>query len=314
MQWEQNFLTVKTDVFTPNVRSQLKRVAKWWQTAVVLFKLRVVFLLLLAAFGGAMLGAMATGQSSLWSWLILTLSGILSAGGASGINQYLERDRDTKMRRTAKRPLAQGAISHPQYIFWLSLGMVILATALAATVTGTTAVFIALGAIIYVVVYTIWLKPRTIVNIIIGGAAGSCAVLAGGAAMGAWSEAAVWLLALLIFAWTPVHFWALALAFRDDYRQADYPMLPARTTAQSAARWTALHTFLTIFCGLALGFYPTLDWFYLIPIAAFSLQLIIKTRQLIARPEKKPALTLFHFSNIYLAAILIVILLAPIWR
>ena len=314
MQWEQNFLTVKTAVFTPNVRSHLKKAAALWQTAVVLFKLRVVSLLLLAAFGGAALGAMATGQSSLWAWFVLSLAGLLSAGGASGINQYLERERDTKMRRTAKRPLAQNKIANPQRILWLSLGMVILATALAATLNGATAVFIALGAIIYVAVYTIWLKPRTIVNIIIGGAAGSCAVLAGGAAMGAWAETAVWLLALLVFAWTPVHFWALALAYREDYQQANYPMLPARVPAKTAARWTALHTLLTLFCGLALGIYPALDWFYLIPIAPLSVWLIQKTWQLIAKPEKKPALTLFHFSNIYLAAVLIVILLAPIWR
>ena len=307
MQWEQNFLTVKTAVSTPNIRAL-------WQTAVVLFKLRIVSLLLLTAFGGAALGIMTTGQNSFWGWFILTMSGILSAAGASGLNQYLERDQDSKMRRTAKRPLAQGTIIQPQRVLWLSVGMVIVATALAATVNVATAVFIALGAIIYVAVYTIWLKPRTIANIVIGGAAGSCAVLAGGAAMGAWSETAVWLLALLIFAWTPVHFWALALAYRDDYKQAQYPMLPARTSAQAAARWTALHTLLTIFCGLALGFYPALDWFYLVPIAALSVWLIQKTWQLLAKPEKKPALTLFHFSNIYLTAVIIVILLAPIWR
>ncbi|MCB8942727.1 MAG: protoheme IX farnesyltransferase [Ardenticatenaceae bacterium] len=314
MQWEQNFLTVKTAVFTPSVRQQLKKAAALWHTAVVLFKLRVVSLLLLSAYGGAMLGTMATGQGSAGAWIILSLAGLLSAGGASGINQYLERDQDTKMRRTAKRPLAQGEITNPQLVLWLSLGMVILATGLAAMVNGATAVFIALGAIIYVAVYTIWLKPRTIVNIVIGGAAGSCAVLAGGAAMGAWSETAVWLLALLIFAWTPVHFWALALAYREDYQEAQYPMLPARVSATVAARWTALHTLLTIFCGLALGFYPTLDWVYLVPIAALSVWLVQKTWQLMAKPEKKPALTLFHFSNIYLAAVLIVILLAPIWR
>ena len=314
MQWEQSFLMAKTAVFMPNIRQLLQKASVLWQTAVVLFKLRIVSLLLLAAFGGAVLGIMTTGQSSLWAWFILTVAGILSASGASGINQYLERDQDRKMRRTAKRPLAQGDITHPQFILWLSLGMVILAIALATTVNGAMAIFITLGAIIYVAVYTIWLKPRTIVNIVIGGAAGSCSVLAGGAAMDAWSETAVWLLAFLIFAWTPVHFWALALAYRNDYQQAQYPMLPTRASPQTAARWTALHTLLTIFCGLALGIYPAIDWFYLVPIAILSFQLIGKTWQLLRQPEKKPALTLFHFSNIYLAAVLIVILLAPIWR
>ena len=314
MQWEQNFLTVRTAVFTPNIRQLPQKAAALWQMAIVLFKLRIVSLLLLAAFGGAVLGILTTGQSSLWAWFILTVAGALSAGGASGINQYLERDQDRKMQRTAKRPLAQGQIVRPRIILWLSLSMVISAIALATTVNEATAIFIALGAFIYVAVYTVWLKPHTIVNIVIGGAAGSCAVLAGGAAMGAWSETAVWLLAFLIFAWTPVHFWALALAYRHDYQQAQYPMLPARVPAQTAARWTALHTLLTIFCGLALGTYPAIDWFYLVPIAILSFQLIGKTWQLLRQPEKKPALTLFHFSNIYLAAVLIVILLAPIWR
>ncbi|MEZ4513593.1 MAG: heme o synthase [Chloroflexota bacterium] len=306
MQLEQSYASEPVVEVPP--RTEL------WRTIVVLFKLRVVSLLLLSAFGGAVLGYLATGQSSLWAWLMLTVSGTLSAAGASGINQYLERERDTQMRRTAKRPLAANEISNPRTVLWISMGMILLATLLALTVNIETAVFILLGAIIYVGVYTIWLKPRTTLNIVIGGAAGSCAVISGGAAMGGWSETAVWLLAALVFVWTPVHFWALALAYRDDYSRAAFPMLPACTAPRTAARWIALHTLFTVAAGIGLGLVPQLDLFYLVPITLLSLLLIKRTWQLLAAPEKQPALSLFHFSNIYLAVVLVVVMLAPVWR
>lgn len=132
--------------------------------------------------------------------------------------------------------------------------------------------------------------------------------------MGGWSETAVWLLAALVFVWTPVHFWALALAYRDDYSRAAFPMLPACTAPHTAARWIALHTLFTVAAGIGLGLVPQVDWFYLLPITLLSLLLIKRTWQLLAVPEKQPALSLFHYSNIYLAVVLLVIMLAPVWR
>jgi protoheme IX farnesyltransferase len=287
----------------------------FWRTAVVLFKLRIVSLLLLSAFGGAALGVLVTGQSSLWSWILLTITGTLSAAGASGINQYLERDRDSKMNRTAARPLASGQIKNPHLVLLAGVGMVLGATTLAAAFNIALAFWIFLGALIYVGVYTVWLKPRTTLNIVIGGAAGSCAVISGGAAVGAWSALGVWILAALVFVWTPVHFWALALAYRADYIKADYPMLPARVAPQIAARWTAVHTVFTAAAGLALGFWPVIDWFYLVPIGLATAVLIARTIALLMAPaEKAPAFALFHFSNLYLALVLVVILLASVWR
>ncbi|MBK7897054.1 MAG: heme o synthase [Candidatus Promineifilaceae bacterium] len=286
-----------------------------WRTVVVLFKLRIVSLLLLSAFGGAGLGTMITGRASAWSWVLLAITGILSAAGASGINQYLERDRDSKMNRTAARPLATGQIENPHLVLLLGVGMVLGATALAAAFNLALAFWVFLGAVIYVGVYTVWLKPRTTLNIVIGGAAGSCAVISGGAAVGAWSALGVWILAALVFVWTPVHFWALALAYRSDYIKADYPMLPARVAPMIAARWTAVHTVLTATAGLALGFWPAIDWFYLVPIGLATAVLIIRTIALLLAPaEKAPAFALFHFSNLYLALVLVVVLLASLWR
>lgn len=286
-----------------------------WRMAVVLFKLRIVSLLLLSAFGGAGLGAMVTGRPSIWAWVLLAITGTLSAAGASGINQYLERDRDSKMNRTAARPLASGQIENPHYVLWVGVSMVLGATALAAAFNLALAFWVFLGAVIYVGVYTVWLKPRTTLNIVIGGAAGSCAVISGGAAVGAWSALGVWILAALVFVWTPVHFWALALAYRADYIKADYPMLPARVAPAVAARWTAVHTVFTAAAGLALGFWPVIDWFYLVPIGLATAVLIIRTVALLMAPaEREPAFALFHFSNLYLALVLVVILLASLWR
>lgn len=286
-----------------------------WRTAVVLFKLRIVSLLLLSAFGGAGLGTMIAGRASAWDWVLLAITGTFSAAGASGINQYLERERDAKMNRTAGRPLATGQIENPHLVLLLGVGMVLGATALAAAFNIALAFWVFFGAVIYVGVYTVWLKPRTTLNIVIGGAAGSCAVISGGAAVGAWSALGVWILAALVFVWTPVHFWALALAYRTDYIKADYPMLPARVPAIVAARWTAVHTVLTAASGLALGFWPAVDWFYLVPIGLATAVLIVRTAALLLAPtEKAPAFALFHFSNLYLALVLVVILLASLWR
>ncbi|WP_420630884.1 heme o synthase [Candidatus Leptofilum sp.] len=286
-----------------------------WRTAVVLFKLRIVSLLLLSAFGGAGLGTMIAGRASAWDWVLLAITGTLSAAGASGINQYLERERDSKMNRTAARPLATGQIENPQMVLLLGVGMVLGATGLATAFNLALAFWVFLGAAIYVGVYTVWLKPRTTLNIVIGGAAGSCAVISGGAAVGAWSALGVWILAALVFVWTPVHFWALALAYRSDYIKADYPMLPARVPPIVAARWTAVHTILTAAAGMALGFWPTVDWFYLVPIGLATAVLIVRTAALLIAPaEKAPAFALFHFSNLYLALVLVVVLLASLWR
>ena len=303
---------VSTPLTLPTVRADLRQIAK---SAFVLFKIRIVSLLLLAAFGGAALGLIAGGTNNAGAWLLLTVCGTLAAAGASGINQYLERELDRQMKRTRNRPMPLSTIRHPALVLWLSTAMVAIATLLAWQLGSIAfAGWVLAGAIIYVGVYTIWLKPRTSLNIVIGGAAGSCAVLSGGAAVGAWDTPLVLLLSALLFVWTPVHFWALALAYKNDYAKAGFPMLPSLVSAQTAARWTALHTYLTIGFGILIGFFPTFDAVYLLPICALSAFFSWRTTQLLANPVKQTALKLFHASNYYLAAVLVVTLLLPLWR
>ncbi len=182
-----------------------------FRTIVSLFKLRIVMLLLAAALGGAFLGAQ--GVPSLRTLIGIIVTGTLAAGGASAINQYIERERDALMRRTQRRPLPAGEIQRPAAILWIAIGMIVLSVALTLPTNPLMALYLALGAAIYVGVYTLWLKPRSVLNIVIGGAAGSMAVMTGGAAVRAASDPGVIVLALLLFLWTPVHFWALALFY-----------------------------------------------------------------------------------------------------
>ena len=179
-----------------------------WRTAVVLFKLRIVSLLLLSAFGGAGLGTMIAGRASAWDWVLLAITGTFSAAGASGINQYLERERDAKMNRTAARPLATGQIENPHLVLLLGVGMVLGATALAAAFNLALAFWVFFGAVIYVGVYTVWLKPRTTLNIVIGGGAGAIPVLVGWAAATGTLAPQAFILFAIVFYWTPPHSWA----------------------------------------------------------------------------------------------------------
>ena len=278
------------------------------ETVVALFKLRVVALLLMAAVGGAFLGAQ--GVPSPLAIVILLITGTLAAGGASAINQFLEREADTRMRRTRQRPLASGDIQRPGAILLLALMMILIAVFSVLPSNPPMALYLALGALIYVGVYTIWLKPRSITNIVIGGAAGSCAVMTGGAAVGAASDPAVIVLALLVFLWTPVHFWALAMFYREDYSRVNVPMLPVRVPAGHSARWILIHTLGTGVAALALGFIPSLGWLYLIPVGAITIHMVIQSVKLLGKPDRERAIRLFITSNIFLALVLLATMLA----
>ena len=148
------------------------------------------------------------------------------------------------------------------------------------------AFFLLLGAAIYIYVYTIWLKPRTPLNIVIGGAAGSAAVLSGSAAAGDWNDPGALLLALLVFLWTPTHFWSLAIAYRDDYARGGFPMLPVQTTPRTAAWWVLLHTGGAALAALALASHPALGWLYLVAGGLATMILLVLSVRLVASPSQ----------------------------
>jgi heme o synthase len=272
----------------------------------VLFKMRVVALLLFTAVGGAFIGA--DGWPGWGNLILLLITGGMAASGASALNQYLERHSDGLMKRTSQRPLVVGRF-RANLILVIAIGLVLLPSLAVLPFNPPLAFFLFLGAAIYVGIYTMWLKPRTLVNIVIGGAAGSAAVMSGGAAVGAWQEPGVVILALLVFLWTPCHFWSLAILCQDDYQQADVPMLPARVNGRQAAIWMLVHTLPTGFAAIALGFLPALGWLYLLPVSLLTLDLVRRNVTLIRQPDKRNALSFFLASNIYLTVIVIAICL-----
>ncbi len=277
-----------------------------------LFKLRIVMLLLISALGGAIIAA--GGWPGGWTLVLLMITGGLSAAGASAVNQYLERERDAQMVRTRRRALPAGVVKKPAWVLVIGGGMVVFAVILSAVFNPALAISNALGAIIYIGIYTIWLKPRTILNIVIGGAAGSMSVISGGAAAGIWNEPGVLVLSILVFAWTPTHFWSLAMAYRKDYANAGFPMLPNNITMRQAAWWVAIHTVTTGFAALALGFHPTLGVGYLIPVGLITFQFLRLTINLLRNSKGSEAFSLFKFSNIYLGIVQLIVIFLPLVR
>jgi len=203
-----------------------------------LTKPRVIELLLVTAVPPMILAD--DGLPSLGLILAVVVGGALAAGGANTINCWIERDRDQLMRRTESRPLPQGEIV-PSHALVFGIVLNVVAFVLLSAAANLLAAVLTLSAtLFYVFVYTLWLKPRTVQNIVIGGAAGAVPVLVGWAAVRDSLAAPAWILFGVVFFWTPAHFWALALKYRDDYAAAGIPMLPVvrgieETTRQIAA-------------------------------------------------------------------------------
>lgn len=234
------------------------------------------------------------------TWLVAAtlVGGTLSAGGANAVNSYLERDRDRLMDRTAARPLPTGRVTaRGALLFGAGLGVggavwlaVVVNPAAAALATG--------GLLFYVFVYTITLKPRTAQNIVIGGAAGAAPTLVGWAAVTGGLELPAWILFAIVFYWTPPHFWALALRFKDDYAAAGIPMLPVVAGEAETVRQIVRFTLLLVAATLLLFPSAHLGVFYLLAALLLGALLSAAAVRLKSRPES--ALEFFHLTNLYL--------------
>jgi protoheme IX farnesyltransferase len=268
----------------------------------------VVTLLLFAALGGAMLGSAGTPARS--DLVLLLITGALSASGASALNQVIERHKDSTMKRTRRRPLVTGQF-RARWVLLAGSSMIALASGMAWMAGNPAlAIWLAVGAFIYVGVYTIWLKPRSVLNVVIGGAAGSAAVISGGAAVGHWSDPGVIVLSLLLFAWSPTHFWSLALAYRADYERAHVPMLPVVVSPRRAVFWMLAHAAATALFGLLLALDGALGWLYLVPVSAATLWLLWESGRLIIAYTGAQAMRVFKVSNMYLSLVLLAICVA----
>jgi protoheme IX farnesyltransferase len=279
-------------------------------TFIVLFKLRVVFLLVVAATAGAFLAAQ--GWPGINTLLLTWVTGGMAAAGASALNQYWERKSDASMIRTSSRPLVTGEIANPIWVTFAGLLLILIPSLAVYSFNPALTFWLLTGAFIYVVIYTIWLKPRTLLNVVIGGIAGSAAVLSGSAAAGMWNAPGAVVLALILFLWSPFHFWSLALLYRNDYARADFPMLPAQTSPRGAAAWIMVHTIPTGIAGLALAALPFLGWSYLLPVALITVDLFWRSLNLLQDPSPRNARKVFISSNIYLLVLLVAICIGSI--
>ncbi len=269
-----------------------------------LTKPKIIPLLLLASLGAAV--AAARGVPTLSVIVGLLVGGSLASGGALALNSYLEVGTDSKMKRTRNRPLPAGRIVPPRHALYLGLGLIAAGVVVAAlTVDATAVFFIALGAFVYVPIYTVILKPRTSWNIVLGGFAGSCAALAGWYAVTSANALTGWVLAALVFVWTPSHFWSLAVLTEQDYSSVGIPMLPSVVGPEAATKYIVANTLLLIPVSLLFAFYLAGVGLavYLAVAVAFGAALLGTNIKLYRDPSKANAWLAFKFSSPYLAVI-----------
>lgn len=230
------------------------------------------------------------------------LGGALAAGSANAINCYWDRDIDQIMTRTQRRALPAGRVA-PRNALIFGLASGVLSFVILALGANLVSAVLALAAILfYVLVYTVWLKRTTPQNIVIGGAAGAVPVLVGWAAVtGGLNLAAVWLF-LIIFLWTPPHFWALALLIRKDYARAHIPMLPVVVGEHETRRQILLYSLLLLAATLILFAMRAMGIFYLAAALVLGGGLVfLAIRLLRSGTSQATARTLFWYSNLYLA-------------
>ncbi|MFC0594848.1 heme o synthase [Thermus composti] len=274
-----------------------------WKDYLALTKPRVISLLLFTALLASFIAA--KGWPGLKVFLAVALGGYMMAGAANALNMVVDRDIDARMRRTARRPTVTQRISSRDallFAFALAvLGFAVLwwgANLLAATLA-------LMGLLWYVLVYTLYLKRRTWQNIVIGGAAGAFPPLVGWAAVSGELSLFAWYLFALIFFWTPVHFWALALMIQDDYRAVGVPMLPVVLGERATVIQIALYALLTALISvmpLAMG---ELGLFYLASSLLLNGLLILKSLALYRQPERGTAVSLYKYSMLYLALLFV---------
>jgi len=268
-----------------------------------LFKLRIGMVIGFTAIAGL---AMTPGPAlEGWRTAVLGIAVMISAAAAGGFNQWYERDLDARMTRTRNRPFVTGEFAH-DWRFPALLAALTVASVAAATLATNwlAALYTFLGGFVYAVVYTVWLKRRTWWNIVIGGLAGSFAVLAGAAAVVPDGLPAVPLvLAIVLFLWTPPHFWSLAIVCRDDYAAAGVPMLPVVVGDRACAVAILAHTVALV----ALSAVPLaygMGWIYGAGAALGGALFVFTSVRLVMQPQRKRALANFFASLVQLTLLL----------
>jgi len=273
-------------------------------------KVRLGILIMACAFAGI---AVSPGEGlSAWQLLVIGVATLVASSAAGAFNQFYERDLDAAMKRTSNRPFVTGRFeANGVWLASIVLALLISVFAAAVVTNWLAALYLFLGAFTYGVVYTVWLKRRTWLNIVIGGLSGSFAVLAGAAAMGATLSPAPVILALVLFLWTPPHFWSLAFACRKDYAAAGVPMLPVIASDQVSTRSILAHVLVLVPLSL-LPFWYGMGWIYLTGALVGGAFFIYASIRLVLDPAIGPAWRAFAASIVQLGLLLIAAILDPL--
>lgn len=277
---------------------------------VTISKPRILLLLLMVAWAAMFVAA---GGVPGWKpFLAVTLGGTFSTAASGAFNNVLERRRDARMGRTANRPVASGRISPAAAVVYASVMSLLAVAVLALPGYMLAAALTAAAIAYYVLVYTVALKPATPHNIVIGGFAGSFPALIGWAAATgtlSWPAAIpALLLALLVFLWTPAHFWSLALLYKDDYAAAEYPMMP-NVKGESSTRWQIFaYALLTAACSLLLLASRQAGWLYLGAALLLGGVLVVRSWRLLAHHNPKAYRSFFLFTIQYLGLLLLALI------
>lgn len=272
-----------------------------------LMKLRIGFLIALSAMAGYAAVASHVDARQL---AVLFVAMLLGSSGSAVFNQFYDRDIDGLMPRTAKRPLVSGTAQDARAaLLFAALLLAGGCTLAVLAFNWVVAAHLFLGAFVYGVVYTVWLKRRHWTNIIIGGAAGSFAVLAGAAAV----DPNLWLLpalmAVTLFLWTPSHFWSLAILIKDDYAKAGVPMLPVVAGDAACAKWILANTVALVASALLPVAFGQLGWLYAAISTAFGLRFLWLNVKLVRDPSPAWARRNFLFSMQYLAGVFLAVVI-----
>jgi protoheme IX farnesyltransferase len=267
-----------------------------------LLKLRIGFIMTFTALAAMIV---TPGQQpGSFGIIVLAFAILASAGSAGAFNQYFEVDLDRLMPRTQNRPFVTGRFKKsPLWLLFIAVLLIAGVGSSALVLNGVAALYIFLGAFFYAIVYTVWLKRRTWLNIVIGGAAGSFAVLAGAAAVDPVMSPVPILLALVLFFWTPSHFWSLAIAKQQDYADAGVPMLPVIVGNERAAVVVMGNTLILVGISI-LPFFYGLSWLYLTASLTGGGYFIYRNYQMILDPAPKIAMKSFSASLLQLVVLL----------
>ncbi len=277
-----------------------------------LMKPKIISLLLITTVGAMMVAAGGIPNLSLLFWTII--GGTLSAGGANALNHYFDRDIDARMYRTNRRPVPLGWVTPRSAVLFGVLLTILAFVVFATQVNLLAAVLSLIGALYYIVIYTLWLKRRTHHNITIGGVAGAIPTLVGWAAVTGGLEPTAWALFTIVFLWTPPHTWALTLVVERDYARVDVPMLPVVVGPEETRRQIIIYSWIFFASTLLLFPLQLMGWIYFGAALLLGIKFMLDAYRVKNEGTRAAALSLYKYSLLHLALLFVAMVIDAHWQ